>query len=187
MLLALALVVLTMARGKLTPAGALSVFLVATVAWAVGGWTWAVPLVTLYVIFLYSMPRDPRSRLDMREVVPTTVGSMIVVLAFAHAHTDALFVPFLATLSANGAIALALLATARQWPAVPLAISGACGPLLPVLLYAPDTPLLPLIGTGLIGLIAFLLLARTRFKGRRMVASLLAGVAAWALLVPPGT
>lgn len=182
MILSLAVVVLTWRRAGLTTAGGITAFLVGTIAWALGGPRWALPLLALYALFVATAPRGGHKGTDLDEVFPTTVGSMVVVLAFAHSDDTTLYLPYLATLAANGAIALGRLATARRWPPVPLILSGALAPVLPVLWFTPKVPVIPLTAAAMAGLTAFALLARTRFVGRRMVASLLAGALAWAML-----
>ena len=155
-------------------------FVVVTLAWALGGWAWLVPLFTFYLLYIATAPRRSRLRTDLNEVFPTTVGSMIVVLAFGHFGDPSLFVPYLATLAASGAIALMRLAEVKGWPRIPLAISGAVTPILPVLTYDHNVPLVTVALAALAGCAAFFALANTRFSGRRMLASLMAGAVAWA-------
>lgn len=179
MLLSLVLVVATWRVGGLTVAGSLTVFIVGTFVWSLGGWSWVVPLLALYLVYLATAPNDGTTRLDLDEVFPTTVGALIIVLAFGHSEQDLLYLPFLATLGANGAIALTRLAQAKNWPIVPLSITGAVAPVMPVLIYAPDTPMLLIMLSSLVGLVVFVLLARTQFAGRRLIASFAAGALTW--------
>jgi dolichol kinase len=181
MLLGLVVVVLSYRRASLTPAGSITLFIVLTLSWALGGWTWAVPLLSLFALYLTTAPQQSdRVRADLEEVFPTTVGAMLIVLAFGHFNDASLFVPYLATLAASGAIALSRMATVRTWPRLPLAISGAMVPVLPVLAFEPDVPVLIVAIAAAAGCAAFAALARTSLPGRRMVAALLAGSIAWA-------
>jgi hypothetical protein len=104
---------------------------------------------------------------------------MIVVLAFGHFGDPSLFVPYLATLTASGAIALMRMAEVRGWPRIPLALSGAMTPVLPLLAYDYEVPILALCLATLAGCVAFFALARTTVTGRRMLCALLAGAVAW--------
>jgi len=181
MLLGLLTVTLTYKRAALTPSGSVTLFVVLTLSWALGGWTWTIPLMALFSLYLATAPQESRLvRADLDEVFPTTVGSMIIVLAFGHFEDPVLFVPFLATVAASGAIALSRMAQVRGWPQVPLVLSGAIVPVLPVLVYEPTTPLVPVMLAAAAGCLAFAALAKTSFAGRRMLASLLAGAVAWA-------
>lgn len=180
MMLALLILVSTYRVAALTPAGGVTVFVVVTLAWALGGLPWLLPLATLYLLYILTAPRDSDIRADLDEVFPTTVGSMVVVLAFGHFDDPDLFVPYLATLTASGAIALGRMAKMRGWPMIPLGLSGAMTPLIPVLAYEQTVPLPALALATAAGSLAFAALAKTEFTGRRMVSSLLAGAVAWA-------
>jgi len=180
MIVSLALMVLTWGRSGLTEAGGLTVFIVGTLAWALGGWSWALPLAALYGIFIAAVPAEDVRQTDMTEIFPATMGSMIVVLAFGHFQDDTLFVPYLATLATGGAIAMQNMAQSRDWPQLPLAFSGALAPTLPVLLIDPTIPLKSIGAAAAGGVLAFALLSRTPLVGRRLLASLLAGALAWA-------
>ncbi len=167
---------------NLTPAGGVTVFVVVTLAWALGGMLWLLPLAAFYALYIASVPRHQAVRADLDEVFPTTVGSMIVVLTFGHFGDPSLFIPYLATLTASGAIALSRLALVRGWPTIPLGLSGALSPLIPVLAYRQEVPLEAIaLATGA-GLAAFAALTNTRLAGRRLVATLMAGAVAWAVV-----
>ncbi len=180
MIVSLGLLVLTWGRSGLTEAGGLTVFIVGTLAWALGGWTWAVPLAALFGVFIATIPATDIRQTDMTEVFPATLGSMIVVLAFGHFQDPTLFVPYLATLATGGAIAMQGMAQNRDWPQLPIGLSGALAPTLPVLLIDPTIPLRSIGAAGVAGVLAFALLSRTGLVGRRLLASLLAGALAWA-------
>jgi phytol kinase len=182
MLIGLTVVVVSYRRASLTPAGSITLFIVLTLSWAIGGWTWALPLLALFSLYLVISPEQShRARADLEEVFPTTVGATVIVLAFGHFADPSLFVPYLATLAASGAIALTRMAEMRTWPRLPLAISGAMVPILPVLAYQPDIPVLTVALAAGAGCLAFALLAQTSISGRRMIAALLAGSIAWAV------
>lgn len=180
MMLALMVLVGSYRVAALTPAGGVTVFLVVTLAWALGGLVWLMPLLALYLLYIVTAPREGDIRADLNEVFPTTVGSMIVVLAFGHFGEADLFVPYLATLTASGAIALGRMATLRGWPLIPLALSGAMTPLMPVVAYEHSVPVPALALATLAGCAAFASLRRSDFSGRRMLSALLAGAVAWA-------
>lgn len=181
MLLGAIILVASFRSAALTPAGGVTVFVVVTLAWALGGLHWLLPLATFYALYIATLPRDGKIRADLDEVFPTTVGSMIVVLTFGHFGDPSLFVPYLATLSASGAIALSRMAMVRGWPTIPLGLSGALSPLIPVMAYQHSVPFSAIaLATGA-GIAAFTVLTNTHLAGRRLIASLLAGAVAWAV------
>ena len=180
MIVSLALLVLTWGRSGLTEAAAITVFIVGTLSWALGGWSWALPLAALFGLFLAAIPSSDIRQTDMTEIFPATMGSTIVVLAYGHFDDPTLFVPYLATLVTGGAIAMQGMAHNRGWPMLPMGLAGALAPIIPVFLLEPDTPIRDIGIAGLAGVAAFSLLVRTRFVGRRLLASLLAGALAWA-------
>jgi len=179
MLIGLALVAVSYRPAALTPTGGITVFLVTTLAWALGGAIWLLPMLTFFLLYIATAPRMGRIRTDLDEVFPTAAGSMIVVLAFGHSGDPGLFVPYLATLTASGAIALGRMAQRRSWPTIPLALSGALTPLIPMMAYKYEIPIVALGVATAAGYATFLSLASSQFTGRRMVASLVAGAVAW--------
>ena len=183
MLVSLALLVLTWHRNGLTEAASVTVFIVGTLAWSLGGWTWALPLAALFGLFIAAIPKTDIRKTDMTEVFPATMGSMIVVLAYGHFEEPTLFVAYLATLATGGAIAMQGMAQGRGWPQLPLGLSGAMAPTLPVILIEPNIPLRDIGIAGAAGVLAFALLSHTTFVGRRLLASLLAGALAWAAVL----
>lgn len=182
MLLGLALVTATWRRGGLTEAGGIAVFLVAAIAWALGGLTWFLPLLTLYLALIAAGAPQSLGRLDLDEVIPTCLGAVLVVLAFGHAPEAGLYVPYLAALGASGAIAMARLAWARGWPRRPAVALGVALPVLPALALGGTVPTVEVGAASLAGLLVFTLLARTPLVGRRLVAALAAGGVAWVLV-----
>ena len=181
MIIGLLTVVFSYKRASLTPSGSVTLFVVLTLAWALGGWAWTIPLAAPFFLYLATAPQQSREvKADLNEVFPATVGSMVIVLAFGHFEDPVLFVPFLATVAASGAIMLGRMALVRGWPQIPLAISGGLVPIVPVLAYEPSTPVIPVALAAAAGCAAFAALARTPMAGRRLVASLLAGAVAWA-------
>jgi len=179
MALGVGVLLATSARAKLSAAGAVTVFLVSTLSWALGGAAWFAPLAALYGLYLAARPPEVSTDIDV--VFPTTVGSMVVVLAFAHTGSPSLYAPYLVTVAANGAIAAAMVATARGW-SVPLSVLVGIG--LPVVVaraLSPEASLLLPVAGGMIGLVLFRALSFTPLVGRRLAASLTCGLAAWAL------
>jgi len=181
MLIGIITVALTYRRASLTPSGSVTLFMVLTLSWALGGWIWTLPLAALFFLYLATVPEPTKGiRADLEEVFPTTVGAMMIVLAFGHFEDPVLYVPFLATVAASGAITLSRMAIVRGWPQVPLALSGALVPIVPVLATDPSIPVIPVLVAAGVGCLAFAALARTSMSGRRLLASLLAGAVAWA-------
>ena len=181
MLLGAIILVFSFRSAALTPAGGITVFVVVSLAWALGGLHWLLPLAAFYALYIATLPRDGKIRADLDEVFPTTVGSMIIVLTFGHFGDASLFVPYLATLTASGAIALSRMAMVRGWPTIPLALAGALSPLVPVMAYEHSVPFAAIgLATGA-GIAAFLALTNTHLAGRRLVATLLAGAVAWSV------
>lgn len=180
MMLALLILVASYRIAALTPAGGVTVFVVVTLAWALGGLAWMLPLGALFLLYILTAPREGDIRADLDQVFPTTVGSMIVVLAFGHFGDPDLFVPYLATLTASGAIALGRMARLRGWPVIPLALSGGMTPLIPVIAYEDTVPFSTIALATLAGCAVFASLRRSDFSGRRMLSALLAGAIAWA-------
>ncbi|MBW1880746.1 MAG: hypothetical protein JRI25_12400 [Deltaproteobacteria bacterium] len=177
MALAVTVLVVTGERAKLTAAGAMVVFMVCTLSYALGGWVWFVPLAVLYALYLFvRRPEDP-TELDM--VFPTTAGSMIVVLIYAHTDAPSLYLAYLTTVAANGAMAGALLAKRRGWLLVPAVLAGAMLPVASAVVFVPQTSLLLPVAGGLCAPLLYVLLSRVGVVGRRPVASLMCGLAIW--------
>lgn len=187
MLAGVLLVVGTWRAARMTPAGALLTFVLATLALALGGLPWLLPLVALHV--LYVALRPPRLATDLDVVFPSTSGSLLVVLLYAHLGDAALYLPFLVTVAANGAMAMALAARSR-YPSGAFGVTGhlawatavLVGALLPAVvpwLLGVEVPVALVALGGMLGLPLALLLARTRLKGRRLVASVGTGLLAW--------
>ena len=116
MIVALAAVVLTWRFARMSPAGGLASFLFATLAWALGGPAWFGPLGALAVLLV--LARDPGQALELEDVFPSLVGSVLVVLAFAHSGAGEAamgwYLPFLVTAAANGAIGMAVVGRGRR-------------------------------------------------------------------------
>lgn len=189
MIITLAALVATWRRSGLTEAGGLMIFVIGTLSWALGGLLWALPLAALYAFFVTVIPEeDPDDTYayaqdtDLADIFPATAAALIVILAFGHFQDPSLFIPYLTTLSAGGAMAMGRMARNRRWPTIPLVVSGAVVPVLPVTALDNTVPVLPVSVLGAGALLVFLLLSRTFFVGRRLLATLLSGAIAWSLL-----
>ncbi len=179
MLISVLVVLLAYKPARLNPAAALLTFVLGTLAYALGGWPWLAPLLVLYG--LYALGRPSGLETDLTDVFAASVGSMLVVLLFAHTDDPALFLPFLVTVSANGAVAAWMALRRRPWlRAITPVAAAALPPALP-LLMGREVPVLALTAGGLAGLLLFLGLARTRLVGRRLVTSVVVALIAWLL------
>lgn len=177
MALGVTVLVVTGERARLSPAGAVVVFLVCALSFALGGLAWFVPLAVLYGLYLaIRRPEDP-TELDM--VFPTTAGSMVVVLLYAHTGSDSLFLPYLTTVAANGAMAAGLLARYRGWSQALAICAGAVIPVASARLLAPEAPVVLPILFGLLAPVLLSALSTTSLVGRRLLASLAVGLATW--------
>ena len=185
MLFTLVALALTWRRAEMTPAGGVTLFLLGSLAYAAGGWAWLLPPAAIYALFLAG--RVPRAEADLDDVFATAAGSLVITLMFVHTRDERLFVPFLVTVSANGAIlarALVKNQAARRAGVGVLAFMampvGAAVPLLP---NWGDWPLWSIVTVGgMTGVLLFALIERARFPGRRLVASLTVGLGAWLAL-----
>jgi hypothetical protein len=101
-----------------------------------------------------------------------------VLVVAAHATKLDLYVPFLVTVSANGAIALA---RGRQGRPSFMGLVGAAVPAAAARAVVVDVPAVAVTTGGMAGLLLYFLLRSAPFPGRRLVASGVAGVLAWAL------
>jgi dolichol kinase len=189
MIITLAVVVATWERSGLTEAGGLLIFVIGTLTWSLGGLLWALPLIAFYAFFIAVIPEENPEKTygfaqdtDLTDVFPATSGALVVILAFGHFQDPTLYVPYLTTLSAGGAMAMGLMAKVRNWPPIPLILSGAVVPILPVTALDPSVPVLGISVIGASSLLTFFLLSRTPFIGRRMLSTLFSGCLAWGLL-----
>jgi phytol kinase len=177
--LGLVVLAVTGTRGALTTAGGVTVFLVTTLSWALGGVAWFAPLAVLYALYLVSRPDDIDTELDV--VFPSTAGSMLVLLAGVHLGHP-LYGPYLASVCANGAIALWFVAERRGWPRPIAAGVGALLPALAARLLVPDAPIGIAIALAAPALGIVAVLTPAGFVGRRVLASSAVAAAAWAWL-----
>jgi dolichol kinase len=177
MSLGLLVLAATSVRASLTAAGAVVIFLVATIAWAIGGPAWFAPIGALYALYLLARPEGTDTELDM--VFPSTAGSMVVVLAHAHTGDERLFGPYVVTVAANGAMAFAAIAGVRGWPVVASAALGAALPVAVARIVAPETPWAMALALAIPAVLLFRALTPTGFAGRRIAASVLVGAASW--------
>jgi phytol kinase len=179
MLVSVLVVLAAYKPARLNPSAALLTFILGTLAYALGGWPWLAPLMVLYG--LYALGRPSGLETDLTDVFAASVGSMLVVLLFAHTDDPGLFLPFLVTVSANGAVAAWMALRTRPWLRVLTPVAAAALPPALPLLMGLDVPVLALTAGGLAGLLLFLGLARTRLVGRRLVTSVVVALIAWLL------
>lgn len=180
MLVTLVLLLITARRADFTVAGSVTLFLLGSLAWAVGSSTWWLPSAAVYLLFLVA--RLPRVDTDLDDVFATGSGPLAVVLAFAHTGDPGLYAPYLVTNATTAAILMAFVARSRRWPVVPAAVVGALVPTVPDLLQGHGPPIAGTVLGGLVGLLIFAAIQRAPFPGRRLVASLLTGLGAWLVL-----
>ena len=179
MLVSVLVVLASYKAARLNPAAALLTFILGTLAYALGGWAWLLPLLVLYG--LYALGRPSGLETDLTDVFAASVGSMLVVLLFAHTDDPGLFLPYLVTVSANAAVATWMVTRKHPWLRILTATMGAALPPALPLLMGLEVPVLALTAGGLAGLVLFLALARTRLVGRRLVASVSIAILAWLL------
>ena len=172
------LLTLSASRARLSTAGGVTVFLVGTLAWSLGGLAWLAPMLALYAAYLLARP--PRVNTDLDQVFPTTAASVVMLLLYAHLEDPGLYGAYVVTAAANGAIAAHQIARARGWYA---ALATPLGALLPL---AAATPWLEGLGTaGAVLLCAPIAVALhhvlqdSGLVGRRLFIALCAGLVAW--------
>jgi hypothetical protein len=161
-------------------AAGIAAFLIGTLAWALGGPAWFVPLAVAGVVL--AAARAPLATdAELEDVFPSLVGSLVVVLAFAHGGDPGLYEPFLVTVSANTAIG-AWLASSGAHGSRRTAIRVMAAALVPVfaawlLDRAVSVPRILLV--GMIGACFFHAVRYSRMPGRRLLASVAAGGGAY--------
>lgn len=174
MMLGIGVLIATQQRAGLDVAGSVTVFLIVTLAWALGGVVWLLPLLGVYALVLLGRPEPMKGKLET--VFPTAAGAMLWVLAYAHLGDDSLHGPFVAAVVTNGAIAGYLLgweSPSRRSFGVAV---GLVVPLMTALWVAPQTSFRLVLACAVLGLVLFIVLERTAFVGKRMFASALAGL-----------
>jgi phytol kinase len=179
MLVSVLVVLASYKAARMNPAAALLTFIMGTLAFALGGWAWLAPLLVLYA--LYTLGRPAGVETDLTDVFAASVGSMLLVLLFAHTEDPGIYLPYLVTVSANAAVAAWLATRNRRWLRILCSLMGAALPPALPLLMGLEVPVLALTAGGLAGLLLFLGLARTRLVGRRLVASVIIALIAWLL------
>ncbi len=181
MALGVTVLVITAERAKLRAAGSVVVFMVCTLGWALGGLVWILPLAVLWGLYLLVRRADHSTELDM--VFPTTAGSMVVLLIYAHTDDPRLLLPYLTTVAANGAMTGALIGGQwGRWGIALGALIGSATPLAAVSLLDGGLVLwLPVFG-GLLAPLLFAALDRLSLVGRRPLASLACGLGMWWLV-----
>ncbi len=178
MMLGMGLLFATTARGKVSTAGGVTIFLVATLAWALGGLGWFLPLASLYALYLLGRPA--RLTTDLDQVFPTTAASIGVLLLFAHTDDPVLYRPFVVTVAASGGIGGWMVGTnfegTDKWTGT---LAGVAVPLVPALLYDPGAG--PVVVAGsVLALALFILIDQPAVVGRRVFATSVTGVLTWA-------
>jgi phytol kinase len=167
MLITSAIILFSWKRIGLTEAGALSIFIAGSFAWALGDWFWSIPLLSLYLLFFVLVevykrlpsPTMQDKRYSLEDILPTVLGALIFILLFAHFQEDSLLIPYITALMVLGAIT----------------------PTLPFLLMKAPFPYWKILLSSFIGVLIFYILRRSPLIGRRLLATLLAGALAWAI------
>ncbi len=180
MLVTLVLLLITARRADFTVAGSVTVFLIGSLSWALGGSAWWLPPAAVYLLFL--LARMPRVDTDLDDVFATGSGPLAMTLALAHTADPQLYAPFLVTNAVAGAILMSLIARSRRWPLAPAVVLGTLVPTLPDLVLGQGPPIAVTMVGGLVGLLIFAAIERAPFAGRRLVASLATGLGAWLAL-----
>lgn len=189
MLISSAIVLFSWKRVGLTEAGALSIFISGTFAWALGEWFWSVPLLTLYILFVLLVEFYNRlqtstmkeKKYTLEDILPTVLGALIFILTFAHFQDNSLLIPYLTALSAGGSIALGRFGLNRGLMVLPLMFLGAITPTLPFLITKAPFPYSKILISSFLGVMVFYILRNSPLIGRRLLATLLAGVVAWSI------
>ena len=181
MLLSLLTILITHRISKLTTAGSISIFVAGSMAYAIGSWPWFIPLLSLYIAYTSTNPKERSIRTDMVVVFPTILGALCFILLFGHYQDPNLYLGYLSTLCSGGAISMRMMAKRLNYPSVPFILTGALAPLIPLLAVPlPNVQTLYLGMSVVSAIIAFQILSRTPFVGRRLLATLLGGALAWA-------
>jgi dolichol kinase len=157
-------------------AGGIAAFLIGTLAWALGGPAWFVPLAVAGG--LLALVRAPLGReVELEDVFPTLVVSLVVVLGFAHGGDPALYEPYLATVSANTAIGVWLASGHAHGPrrTTIRVVAAAVVPAFVAWSLDPGVAVPRVVLAGMIGMALFHAVRRTPMSGRRLLASVAAG------------
>ena len=180
MLLSLLTILLTHRISRLTTAGSISIFVAGSMAYALGSWQWFIPLLSLYIAYTSTNPKERSMRTDMAVVFPTILGALCFILLFGHYRDPNLYLGYLSTLCSGGAISMRMMAKRLEYPSIPFVLTGAIAPLLPLFAFPhPDIHSIYLGISVISAIIAFQVLSRTPFVGRRLLATLLGGALAW--------
>ena len=100
---------------------------------------------------------------------------------FAYFQDNSLLIPYLTALSAGGAIALGRFGLIRNLMILPLMLLGAITPTLPFLITKTPFPYSKILICSFLGICAFYILRKSPLVGRRLLATLLAGIIAWSI------
>jgi hypothetical protein len=153
-----------------------------------GGFAWWLPLAVVAVLMVLFQPADREA--DLEHVFPAVVGSVAVLAWWAHSGSTNLYVPFLATVSANGGIAISrarIGATPTSGSAafrgrMGKAVLGWLAPVAAAWAFSPTIRVEVALVAGAAGVASWPLLRRLRVPGRRLLASAFAGLLAYGLL-----
>ena len=183
MLICFVLIFATAKRLSLTIAGALSIFITGSIAWGIGKWQWSSPLIAMLALILALTPiRKQKKDTDLEDVFPTTLGSIGIILLYAHSNASSLFLPYITALSAGGCIAMIRLAKNNHYPLLLLGLAGSIIPVLPVIfIHKIHFPLWQLSFPVLLGWGCFYLVRHSTFLGRRLLATTFASALCWLL------
>jgi phytol kinase len=174
------LLLLTWTRARLDVAGGVMVFVVATLTYALGGWAWFLPILAVYGGFLIARTPDATT---LERVFPTTASTVVVVLLYAHTDRQDLYVMYLTTVAASGAMGGLLIATARRWPRTLLGVAGALVPLVIAKAIQPDAHFFAPLAGATAAFAALYLFQHVNAVGRRLAISLGIAVVVWAITV----
>ena len=136
MLLSLLTILLTHRISRLTTAGSISIFVAGSMAYALGSWQWFIPLLSLYIAYTSTNPKERSMRTDMVVVFPTILGALCFILLYGHYQDPNLYLGYLSTLCSGGAISMRMMAQRLEYPSMPFVLTGALAPLIP-LVFVP--------------------------------------------------
>lgn len=174
------LVLLTYNRARLDVAGGVMVFVVATLTYALGGWAWLLPILAVYAGFLIARTTDTTT---LERVFPTSASTVAVVLLYAHTQRPDLYVMYLTTVAASGAMAGLLIGMHRQWSRTVLGVAGALVPLVIAKGANPDAHFFAPLAGSTVAFTALYVSRNTAAAGRRFAISLGIAAIVWSFVL----